>query len=215
MISRSISKAGFVALLSVFSVSAFASEEVNITDAPTEANHFELTEITSYRETLGEFSPTGIYQSNPSGSSVWNLSNIFNVDYRLGHSWEIGTSFSLRDSQATYPTGTSKSVSFGNPMINGTYHFSFLDHTHGMVHAGLSLPWHFRDTQIVGDPEPGSSAAEDLASGLMSGFGASVGAGAIRRIPELNLRVGFDCSKVISIRIRPRRSRFCAGVRFR
>jgi hypothetical protein len=193
MTSRSISKAEVCALLSLFtagSLSAFASEEVNISDAPTEANHLELTEITSYRETLGSFSPTGIYQSNPSGSSVWNLSNVFDVDYRLGKSWEIGTSFSLRDSQATYPTGTSKSVSFGNPTINGTYHFSFLDHTHGMVHAGLSLPWHFRDTQTVGDPESGTAAsAEDLAAGLMSGFGTSVGAGVIRR--ELS-RPGSD-----------------------
>lgn len=175
----------------------YCIQEVSVTDAPIPSNHWELSVISSYRDSQGKFDPYGNYSNYTDGSKVWSWMNMFNVGYRITNKWEVSMTVSERQSRSTYPSGSMHGDSFGNPSLEGRYHWTIPQVAHLMFYGGVSIPESFSVNHINGDPSKDSLSADGLDGGMINGWGVRLGAGAFRVIEPIRLRVAIDAGVTV------------------
>ncbi len=168
---------------------AHATEQVSVTDIPVGVHTLLLNVSSSYRVSGGHFDPYGAYTSYVDGSSVWGLTTLFRTSYRLSQYWEGGLSFSLRNSQMSFPTGKMTSTSVGSPGADMRFHAGGWAHL--ILHLGMSLPYSVSSRNIVGDPSK-SAMTDDL--GSTTGFALRTGFGVSRTLRPLPLRLALDAT---------------------
>jgi hypothetical protein len=187
-----------LALIDSFHGTAFAIDTFEVTDPSTPIHRIALSMIAAYRETDGQFDALGNYTSNPSGSSVYGLYDTFHLAYRFSHAFELGWSFSARESRAAYSTGSQKSQSFGNPSLEARYHFNFPNPNlpRISVYTGFSMPYTTGSSSTTGDPSKALLAVSQTnADGTYAGgWTIQSGVGASKVFHAINLRTAVDAS---------------------
>jgi hypothetical protein len=177
-------------LLNTLSPFALAVEQVTVNEAPVNVHNIDLSLMSNVRATQGNFDPYGNYIPYPAGTSAWTLSNNFTTSYRFSKEWEADVSFSVKQSNLDFPSGSTTSTSFGNLLFGGRYHLG--GWAHAIIHGGFGLPYRMADTSTQGNPS--ANLQSDTGDGTVGATSAHLGFGVSRSFAQF--RVAFDVTGV-------------------
>jgi hypothetical protein len=171
--------------------SAFAAEEVSVTDEPLHLNSYQINFSNSLRAQQGGFDQFGAYHSYPAGSDAWSYTSNIGGSYRLSQKWEVDASASFRKSESTFPTGDKNSFSYGSPTFDVKYHLGLWPHL--VIYAGASPGWVYGKNHTDGNPT--ASLYDDFGDGNFMGAAANAGIGASRSIHRF--RIAFNAGTIV------------------
>ena len=171
----------------IFLPSAWAIDEVEVTDIPVKLNHFQFGESTSYRMNVGRFDPYGYYTPLPAGSSSIAISESFKTSYRFSKEFEAGMTIPIRRTDLTVPTGSIESTTIGSASFETRYHLS-VDSTHISIHAGFTTPWSTTSTTTTGNPSASQSDSTGDPS-FVTSASARLGIGATHNFSDFRAAI--------------------------
>jgi hypothetical protein len=150
--------------------------EVDVTEPRVSAGTYELEFGSSLRAIQGSFDPYGNYSPYPNGTTAWSEVSTFGGAYRFSELFEMAMTLPFRHSVLSFPTGTITSNSIGGPLFVAKLHVGGWPHL--VVHAGVSTPWRYKSSSVVGNPS--ASLPDDFDDSFPSGTSIPVGAGVSR-----------------------------------
>jgi hypothetical protein len=176
--------------LLIFHPSARAVEQVTVNEAPVAVHNIDISLSTNASAPQGGFDAFGNYIPYPDGSTVWSLSNNFTVSYRFTQALEADASFSVKQTDETFPSGSVSSTSFGSLLFGGRYHLG--GWAHAIIHGGFGLPYRVASTSTQGNPT--ANLQSDTGDGTIPSTSAHLGFGVSRSFHRF--RAAFDVTAI-------------------
>jgi hypothetical protein len=186
--SRSLKILAFTSLF--LSSTAFAVEEVSVTDEPVVVGHYQLNVGTAVRAVQGTFDPYGQYQAYPDGTKAVSVMTNLGGSYRFTKKWEVSVSTNISNSNSDFPSGSMQSTSISGPLTDVRYHLGYWPHL--IIHVGISPGWHMGTRSSTGNPT--ASLPDTFGDGTYNGAATHVGIGGSHSLGKFHF--AFDINSI-------------------